>query len=57
MTDDKSNKTVIDDPLNPSSEQKLMEKLSMGEEHYGVLEFIRRQMIKIIEDERKNTGK
>jgi len=39
------------DPLNPDSEQSLFEKLSMDEEDYVALQFIRHAVKKIIKDE------
>ena len=38
------------DPLNPSKEQELFEKLSMEDEDYGFLQYIRRHMRHIREE-------
>jgi hypothetical protein len=45
------------DPLNPPSEQKLFEKLSMGQEEYEAIEFIRRHMQIIVKQEKERVGK
>lgn len=42
---------IPDDPLNPSDEEVLFEKLSQSDHDFNNLQFIRRMMKKIVESE------